>query len=79
MVAPGGNSHACGGFFSCSQVLSDYTSDELDLTDEKVFRDLKKPSKRSRHFINCKKITALSCSRSQHLFYSLELIHGSVF
>lgn len=27
------------------QVLSDYTSEVLDLTDEKVFRDLKKPSK----------------------------------
>ena len=26
------------------QVLSDYKSDELDLTDEAVFRDLKKPS-----------------------------------
>lgn len=25
-------------------VLSDYTSEELDLTDEKVYRDLKKPS-----------------------------------
>lgn len=26
------------------QVLSDYTSDELDLSDDKVYRDLKKPS-----------------------------------
>ena len=29
---------------SLLQVLSDYKSEELDLTNEAVFRDLKKPS-----------------------------------
>lgn len=35
-----------------AQVLSDYTSDELDLSDEKVFRDLTKPSESANAYID---------------------------
>lgn len=34
------------------QVLSDYTSDELDLSDDKVFRDLKKPSESAEVYVH---------------------------